>query len=126
MALIQLCQEVPSKPFKDSEQAGELSPAQEDRAVAVFADGDPAVVVQPGVRSLDPPAVPATSEFTTVLCRRLHAIGAMRADQLHAPRRQTLPQGVAVGRAVVEQPAFARHLRGTSTAAASSSRSTCR
>lgn len=40
-------QEPPSKPFENSEQAGELNPTEEHRREPVLADHDAAVIVEP-------------------------------------------------------------------------------
>ena len=97
------CLEAPSKPLEDSEQAAELNPAEKQRGESVFAVRDPSVVLQPGVRSLDLPAVSLAAQFAAVLPLRLHAVLAMGTDQINSARFQPIAQGVAVGRSIVEQ-----------------------
>ena len=84
----QICREAPSKPFKYSEQASELSPAQKHDGKPILAIRDSSVVLEPGVRPLDLPAMTSAAQLATVLPFRLHAVLAVRTDQIHSTRFQ--------------------------------------
>ena len=73
---------------------------------AVVAHDQPAVVGEPSESPFhDPPSFVA-AQHPAVLRRRLASVLPMRHDQLDAPRRQLLPQGVAILAAVGDEPTW--------------------
>jgi hypothetical protein len=71
--------------------------------VAFVADKNSTEVLNPADRTFDsvPPFVAA--EPAAVLRARLRPVRAMRTDQLNAAFEKTRPQGIAIGRQVIEQ-----------------------
>jgi len=63
-----------------------------------------AKVEQPSHGSLDFPAATISTQRASVLPLRFATIAAMRTDQLNAPFRQALSQGIGVGCLIVDQP----------------------
>jgi hypothetical protein len=85
-------------------EAGELGEAVEHVGEVVLPDEESLVVPRPGERPFDLPAVAVTAELAAVLRRRPFAMRAMRTNQFDSLLDQSLPQGIGVGRLVVDQP----------------------
>ena len=63
-----------------------------------------AEVCDPGDGAFHLPSPLVASQFASILCRRLTAVGLVRADQIDAAFVQATPQWIRIGGFVVDQP----------------------
>jgi hypothetical protein len=94
--------ELISKPPHEDEEAGELYKTKE-MSVTFVADENPTKVLNPANGAFDAVAPFVAAESAAVLRARLRAVHAMRTDQLNAALEKTRPQGITIGRQVIDQ-----------------------
>ena len=71
--------------------------------MAFVADKNSTEVLNPADGAFDSVAPFVAAEPTTVLGARFRPVRAMRTDQLNAALKKTRPQGIAIGRQVIQQ-----------------------
>jgi hypothetical protein len=71
-----------SKPFEETQLAGEFDERGEDEAVELVAYEESAVASQPGEGAFDLPATAIAAKLAVVLSRATDSATAVRADQI--------------------------------------------
>jgi MFS family permease len=92
-----------SKSPEQDDEAGELDEAEEVLGIVFPAHQDTTLPLQPGKEALDQPAPCVSTQTAAVLGWRLHAIGAVRRDQLDAILAQAVVKRVAVVGAITDK-----------------------
>lgn len=102
-----------SKPPQGDHQAGELGEAELEVDVVFVPRDESPKVLQPADRAFDFPSPAVSQRFPAVLRGGLHAVGAMRANQIDLGAHQTFSQRIAVRGAIVNRStqAFAQDVR---------------
>ncbi len=94
-----------SKPSQHNNQARKLNESVEQVGVMLVPSYQPSEVLDPTDRSLHFPATAISTQFATILRRRLLPVAAMRANQVDAATLQPHSQRITVGGRVVDQTA---------------------